>query len=301
MPSLIQKPPAEQLKLAYEYLDRAISAMNQARLVTVLPDGTSVLDNCCKKMTINDKNLNTSSPSDTSEKSTTGNNFIMDLHVDLIQAQHRIAVKILNLTQETDVLNKIKKNKLSKALYLMQKATLLLPVGLPGSSANQLLEEALTLIQRAEAEQNVLYATFSQPASSVKSKVPPPPILLFRSHCSMAFKPAPFASHVKVSWYSIFGCVAEGSNPKVRLNNYSLKNTAEAVPAEETCILEVKGLEPNQRYIFALAAYDSDGKLIGDSIGETTKPILAYPPLSAATVRAYLIQAHNLQDSVLTK
>lgn len=43
-------------------------------------------------------------------------------------------------------------------------------------------------------------------------------------------------------------------------------------------------------YIFAVAAYSSDGKLIGDGIGETTKPILAHPLLSAATTRAYLIQ-----------
>lgn len=33
------------------------------------------------------------------ERSPIGNNFIMDLHIDLIQAQHRIAVKLLNATQ----------------------------------------------------------------------------------------------------------------------------------------------------------------------------------------------------------
>lgn len=45
-----QQTPAEQFFLAYQYLDRAISAMNQARLLTVLPDGASVLDHCCKKV-----------------------------------------------------------------------------------------------------------------------------------------------------------------------------------------------------------------------------------------------------------
>ncbi|XP_042324461.1 cilia- and flagella-associated protein 54 isoform X2 [Sceloporus undulatus] len=316
MPSLIQKSATEQLQLAYEQLDRAIHGMNQARQVTILPDGTSVLDNCCKKIPVHDQNLSRSLTSETMERSPTGNNFIMDLHIDLIQAQHRVAVKLLNLRQdvkidgknikigipakdinqlkiltEPDIMNKIKKNRLSKALYLMQKATLMLPRGLINTSPNQLLEEALILIQKAEAEQNTLCATLPQLASSVKRKVPPPPILVYRSHCSMAFKPAPFESHVKVSWYSIFGCVAEGSNPKVRLNNYNLKNTGEAIPVDEMCILEVKDLEPNQKYIFAVAAYDSDGKLIGDNIGETTKPILAYPPLSAATVRAHLIQS----------
>uniref|UniRef100_A0ABM5GFE7 Cilia- and flagella-associated protein 54 isoform X1 n=1 Tax=Pogona vitticeps TaxID=103695 RepID=A0ABM5GFE7_9SAUR len=313
MPLLLQKSPPELLYLAYEYLDRAINAMNRACLVTGSLDGTSVLDNCCRKMIVNDLNMSLSS--DTSEKSMTGNLLIMDLHIDLIQGQHRVAVKLLNLGQdvhasgksmqgknpakdishskyltEPDIMNKVKRNRLSKALYLMQKATLMLPAGLGSASPSQLLEEALVLIQKTEAEQNALCATFLQPASNVKSKVPPPPILLFRSHCSMVFKPAPFVSDIKVSWYSIFGCVAEGCNPKVRLNNYNLKNTGIVVPAKETCVLEVNDLEPNQKYIFAVAAYDSDGKLIGDNIGETTKPILAYPPLSAATVRAYLIQ-----------
>ncbi|XP_063165398.1 cilia- and flagella-associated protein 54 [Candoia aspera] len=314
IPSLIQQPPLEQLFLAYEYIDRAIRAINRAHILTVLPDGSSVLDNYCKKMTAEEQNLNKTLSSD-NERSVIGNNFIMDLHTELIQAQHRIAVKLLNATQgrncitflkicftELDIMEKIKKNKLSKALYLMQKATLMLPVGLAASSPNQLLEEAFTLIQKTEMEQNTLYATFSNHTSSMKSKVPPPPILLFRTNCSMAFKPAPFASNVKVSWYSIFGCVAEGSNPKARLNNYSLKNTAEAIPADETCVLEVQGLEANQNYIFAVAAYDSDGKIIGDSIGETTKPILAYPPLSAATVRTYLIQsAFQIEHYALCK
>ncbi|KAJ6656335.1 hypothetical protein lerEdw1_003838 [Lerista edwardsae] len=321
MTSLIQRSPPDQLFLAYQYLDRAISAMNRARLLTVLPDGVSVLDHCCKKQ------LNRPPASDANEKSIAGHNFIMDLHLELIRAQHRVAVKLLHFEQgpqtddrntrckspvknikqpkyltESDILMKIKKNKLSKALYLMQKATLMFPGGLANASPNQLLEEAFNLIQKAEAQHSAMSATFQQPESNAKSKVPPPPILLSRSHCSMSFKPAPFVSDEKVSWYCIFGCIAEGSNRKVRLNNYNLKNSAEVVPANETCILEVEGLETNEIYMFAVAAYSSNGNLIGGSIGETTKPILAYPPLSVATVRAYLIQsAFQLENYTLSK
>ncbi|XP_070611988.1 cilia- and flagella-associated protein 54 isoform X2 [Erythrolamprus reginae] len=325
IPSLIQHTPQEQLSLAYKYIERAIIAINGTHVLTVLPDGTSVLDNYCKKIT--EEQVVNKTSSSNNERSPIGNNFIMDLHIELIQAQHRIAIKLFIATQdiqngdkspkakdlarnvsqlkcltELEIMEKIKKNKLSKALYLMQKATLMLPVGLDCYSANQLLEEAFILIQKTEIEQNTLYATLLNPTNNTKSKVPPPPILLFRTHCSMAFKPAPFASDVKVFWYSIFGCVAEGSNPKARLNNYSLKNTAEAIPADETCILEVQGLEANQNYVFAVAAYDSDGKIIGDSIGETTKPILAYPPLSIAVVRTYLIQsAFQIENYALCK
>nr|XP_056702505.1 cilia- and flagella-associated protein 54 [Euleptes europaea] len=324
MPSLMQRCPPEQLQVAYECLDRAISAMMHAR--SVLPAGTSVLDSWCKKLTFNEQNLSGSPENETAQKSMIGNNFIMDLHLELILAQHRVAVKLFNLVQDTqcdksitlhssmkdvnrlkylaeqDVMNKIKKNKLSKALFLMQKAVLLRPAELACCSSNQLLEEAFLLIQKAEAEQNALLSSLLQSAATVKSKVPPPPILLSRSHSSMSFKPAPFTSDVKVSWYAIFGCVAQGSIPKVRLNHYNLQNTAELVQADENCVLEVKDLEPNERYIFAVAAYSSDGKLIGDSIGETTKPILAYVPLSAATSRAYLIQcAYQTENYTISK
>lgn len=50
----------------------------------------------------------------------------------------------------------------------------------------------------------------------------------------------------------------------------------------------------NERYVFAIAAYSSSGKLIGDAVGETTKPILIYPPLSAVTARMYLTQVEKM-------
>ncbi|XP_040412645.1 cilia- and flagella-associated protein 54 isoform X4 [Cygnus olor] len=257
-PEILMKSPTEQLQFAYESLEKAINEINKFRLMTLLPDGTSIFDNCCTKVDSNGQNLN-SVLGLGNDKTGTGNNFLMDLHLELIQAQHRIAVKLLKLTQgvqkdgrslnssnyhvkiiedshyltEADIIGKIKKNKLSRAIFLMQKAAQIFPEELTTSSQKQLLE---------------------------------------------------------VSWYSILGCVAGGSNTKVRLNNNKLPNAGEEIPADGKSVLEIQGLDPNEKYIFAVAAYSSDGKLIGDAIGETTKPILAYPPLSATTVRAYLTQ-----------
>ncbi|XP_019370589.1 PREDICTED: cilia- and flagella-associated protein 54 isoform X2 [Gavialis gangeticus] len=314
IPEILKKSPAEQLHFAYESLEKAINGMNMSRLMTLSPDGKSVYDHCCTKMDPNGQNLRDALAHD-SDKAATGNHFVMDLHLELIRAQHRIAVKLFKLTRdvqmdgknfratkshekdvncfhltETDIMNKVKKNKLSKAIFLMQKAALMYPKELASAPQKQLLEEALTLIQKVEAEQNKLYSNLKQSTSTEKNRVPPPPILVSRSHCSMTFKPAPFTSDVQVSWYRIFGCVAAGINTKVRLNNYHLPNAGEEVPADGKSLLEIKGLNPNEKYIFAVAAYSSDGKLIGDAIGETTKPILAYPPLSATTARAYLTQ-----------
>ncbi|XP_054672090.1 cilia- and flagella-associated protein 54 isoform X2 [Grus americana] len=316
IPEILMKSPAEQLQVAYESLEKAINGMNTSRLLTLLPNGKSIFDNCCTKVDSTDENLN-SVWGCGNDKTETGNAFIMDLHLELIQAQHRVAVKLLKMAQgsqkddkslksskshvknmkdfqyltEALIMRKIKKNKLSRAIFLMQKSAQKFPEELTTSSQRQLLEEALTLIEQVEAEQSALYHSLKEAMSSKKKRrTPPPPLLLSRSHCSMTFKPAPFSSDVQVSWYSILGSVAEGSNMKVRLNNNKLPNAGVEIPADGKSLLEIHGLDPNEKYIFAVAAYSSDGKLIGDAIGETTKPILAYSPLSAITVRAYLTQ-----------
>ncbi|XP_048796850.1 cilia- and flagella-associated protein 54 isoform X6 [Lagopus muta] len=316
IPEILMRSPTEQLQLAYENLEKTINEMNKSRLMTFVPDGKSVFDNCCTKVGSHGQNLS-SVLEWSNDKTRTGNIFLMDLHLELIQAQHRIAVKLLKLTQgvqkdgrnlksgehhvkkiedshyltEADIMGKIKKNKLSRAIFLMEKAVQMFPKDLSTYSQRQLLQEALTLIEQVEAEQTALYHSLKEFMSSKKkNKIPPPPLLLSRSHCSMTFKPASFSSDVQVAWYSILGCVAGENNSKVRLNNNKLPNAGEEILADGKSLLEIQGLDPNEKYIFAVAAYSSDGKLIGDAIGETTRPILAYPPLSATTVRAYLTQ-----------
>ncbi|XP_065597313.1 cilia- and flagella-associated protein 54 [Cyrtonyx montezumae] len=327
IPEALMRSPVEQLQLAYENLEKTINEMNKSRLMTFLPDGKSIFDDCCMKVDSNGQNL--SSVLEWSDDKTGRRNiFLMDLHLELIQAQHRIAVKILKLTQgvqkndrslksrkyrvknikdfryltEADIMGKIKKNKLSRAIFLMEKAVQRFPKGLRTSSQRQLLKEALTLIEQVEAEQSALYHSLKEFTSSNKRKIPPPPLLLSRSHCSMTFKPATFSSDVQVAWYTILGCVAGENNLKARLSNNKLPNAGEEVPADGKSLLEIQGLDPNEQYIFAVAAYSSDGKLIGGAIGETTRPILSYPPLSATTVRTYLTQvAYQTGNYVLAR
>lgn len=59
------------------------------------------------------------------------------------------------------------------------------------------------------------------------------------------------------------------------------------------CVLKVEGLEPNQKYVFAVAAYDSQGKLLGDTIGGTTFPLLASMPVPLLSTWAHLAQVHH--------
>uniref|UniRef100_A0A8W4FPJ3 Cilia and flagella associated protein 54 n=1 Tax=Sus scrofa TaxID=9823 RepID=A0A8W4FPJ3_PIG len=322
---ILKKKPEEQLLLAYELLDKAIDGVNLNCMLTALPNGSSVVDHCYA--------MHTNYVDGDLCKPVTPNSFMMDLHLELIQAQHRIAVLLLDQLQvlqtptvrknvsttgpeklknsgspdcftELSVMNKIRKNKLSKAIYLMQKALLMFEKDATCSSVHNFLMEAYSLIEKTEAEQRILYSyqRYLEITKRRKSRVPPPPILLARTHCSVTLKPAPFISDVKVSWYCILGCKAKGSYGKVRLNNNHLPNSGEAIPADGKSIFEVKGLETNEKYIFAVAAYCSNGKLIGDAVGETTKPILVYPPLSAVTTRMLLTQvAYQIGNYQLAK
>ncbi|XP_037702863.1 cilia- and flagella-associated protein 54 isoform X3 [Choloepus didactylus] len=321
---ILKKKPEEQLYFAYELLDKVIGGINVNCMLVTLPNGSSVIDHCYTKY-IQDLGGDTYKP-------VTTNSFMMDLHLELIQAQHRIAVVLLDQLKvlrtpsvsknistkdpeklksgsiacftELNVMNKIKKNKLSEAIYLMQKALLIFEKDATSTSSHNFLMEAYSLIEKTEAEQNALYSYQKdlETSKKKKSRIPSPPILLSRTHCSVTFKPAPFISDVKVSWYCILGCKAEGSYGKVRLNNNHLPNSGEAIPADGKSVFEVKGLETNEKYIFAVAAYSSNGKLVGDAIGETTKPILVYPPLSAVTARMFLTQvAYQIGNYELTK
>ena len=56
------------------------------------------------------------------------------------------------------------------------------------------------------------------------------------------------------------------------------------------CELSVRGLIPGEKYVFAVAAYTSEGKLIGNGIGESTKPVLASHPMPVLMAWAYLTQ-----------
>ena len=98
-----------------------------------------------------------------------------------------------------------------------------------------------------------------------------------------------FTSYSQVAWYRIFVRNATGSNVKARLNDYHFPGTGEQVPYHHH-ELRVSGLKANEKYVIAVAAYTADGKLIGDSVGDSTKPILANHPLPVLTTWAFLTQ-----------
>ncbi|XP_034463390.1 cilia- and flagella-associated protein 54-like [Hippoglossus hippoglossus] len=227
-----------------------------------------------------------------------------DLHQKLDIIYHRASLKLLqlNAVAESELMDRIKKNKVSKALLLIQKALLLynsMEIDKSRKTKN-LLEEASSLIEKAEVEERGLYiSTIAKtPAEDLDKGIneeeenpPPPPILLSRTDHALTFAPAPYNLEGQVCWYELCGLAADGINRKVRLRDCFLPGTGTLVPAVSgECVLRVEGLVPNQKYIFAVAAYNSQGKLLGNSIGRTTFPLLASMPVPLLSTWAHLAQ-----------
>ena len=99
----------------------------------------------------------------------------------------------------------------------------------------------------------------------------------------------------QVAWYRLFGRDASGSNVRVRLNDYYIKGCGDEIPATSFCQFRVQNLTNHKKYVFAVSAYTADGKLIGGSIGTTSRPMLASHPLPIQMGWGYLAQVKYLQ------
>ncbi|XP_062618793.1 cilia- and flagella-associated protein 54-like [Saccostrea cucullata] len=251
-------------------------------------------------------------------------NTIKDLHLELILMYHRVCLKLASMgpdpaenlpkpfkrkdlsKQESsndlnpayiedykELLGACRKNYLSKALLFMQKSLLLSNSGVTTTEQKGLLQDAVSMIQKSQTDEKRIYTenTNVPEVPDKPRKVPPPPILLCRTDTMMVFKPAPFSSEdgQEVAWYRIFARSSSGSNVKVRLNDHFFPGTGEEVPSYR-CELRVSGLQPNERYVFAVAAYNADGQLIGGGVGESSKPVLASHPLPVLMTWGFLSQ-----------
>lgn len=131
----------------------------------------------------------------------------------------------------------------------------------------------------------------------VTAKVPPAPVVCLRSATRMVVQPRHFEPAATTSdnssavcWYRVFASKQTAVSSKARISDYAYAGTGQQVPAIDCAPISVTGLEPDEKYVFAVAAYDKAGNLIGDSIGDSTEPILASSTLSILMSWAYMCQ-----------
>jgi hypothetical protein len=125
-----------------------------------------------------------------------------------------------------------------------------------------------------------------------KSQVPAKPILLSRTSTSMLvklpfFKPiTEYKSWRNISTMALYG-KPSGSGVGVSLNNTEYEGTGEKV--EMGAIINVQGMIPNEKYVFAGAGYTADGICV-NGIGETSNEVVALLPLSLHQLYGYLAE-----------
>jgi hypothetical protein len=115
-----------------------------------------------------------------------------------------------------------------------------------------------------------------------KTNVPSKPVMICRTSTSIMMK-LPFYRPVteykswkNISEMALFG-KPSGSGVAVSLNNTEYDGTGEKKPAGD--LINVTGLIPNERYVFAAGGYTADGICV-NGIGETSNDIITLLPLS---------------------
>ncbi|XP_015238280.1 PREDICTED: cilia- and flagella-associated protein 54 [Cyprinodon variegatus] len=328
--SLLERSNTDLLKKVCEVTKKAQEALSKGVSALIPLDHSAITDTACMQKYMSPHPSTVSSTTTSEEKNRTDESsfkaeeeketktesenkghqdteskhlfiLVKDLYLQLDIIYVKASVKLLQLNEvtESDLLDRIKRNKVSKAHLMIQKASVEHSRGGPNESSKikSLLEEATILIEKAELEERKIYMANVKNPGRKKDKAgpgensPAPPILLSRTDNSFTFAPAPYDLERQVSWYQLCGRAVQGINQKVRLGDCSIPGTGILVPVVSgECFLMVKGLQSNQKYVFAVAAYDSQGKLLGDAIGDTTLPIIACMPVPLLCTWAYLAQ-----------
>ncbi|EKX39048.1 hypothetical protein GUITHDRAFT_165079 [Guillardia theta CCMP2712] len=187
-------------------------------------------------------------------------------------------------SREREILAACNKNSYEKAILLIEMARL------PRKSAEreQLLLQAIEYLEKASLEEELLEKQIRMEPSSQRHRIPPSPRLLMRSATQMIF--------TADSWMQLKGdgrtvasfalyCKEEGSGVAVSLNNVECHGSGIPKAAGET--FSVKGLQPNETYVFAVAAFDEGGKVI-EGIGETSLPVAALLPLPILQIWSHI-------------
>ncbi|CAF1268835.1 unnamed protein product, partial [Didymodactylos carnosus] len=94
----------------------------------------------------------------------------------------------------------------------------------------------------------------------------------------------------KVGSYRIFCRAVDRPNAKARMADTYYPGTGQQIPSSFKKPVKISGLNPDLKYVFSIGIYDVNGQLIGESVSESTEPILAAHPTSLLLIRCILSQ-----------
>lgn len=142
------------------------------------------------------------------------------------------------------------------------------------------------------ADQVHPFALLAKPQYIKRTTVPAKPIMICRTSTSITLK-MPFYKPIteykawrNISTIALYG-KPSGSGVAVSLNNTDYEGTGEKKAPGQ--IVNVTGLIPNERYVFAAGGYTPEGTCV-NGIGETSNEILTVLPLSLHQLHGYLAE-----------
>ncbi|KAG1703734.1 hypothetical protein DVH05_006749 [Phytophthora capsici] len=153
-----------------------------------------------------------------------------------------------------------------------------------------LADESIQLLQLIEAQEEKLRSQL-KPQKLSESVAPIAPIVISRSSSAITVKVVEFrpSSRKKsVQYYMVFA-KSVGAGTAVSLNSNHLPGTATPLYPPHLSVT-ISNLLPNESYVFAVAAFDSDHEVI-HSIGDTSEPVVALNPLPVPMCYGYLAKA----------
>lgn len=230
---------------------------------------------------------------------------IIDYNTELLYTYQRLSLKLaigpelepVDIEKEFEkVLKDCRKNKISQSLLYLCKALYLIQADPDRKSSDlvrKTIEKAFEKVIDAQNEDQLLNDKHVKINldEMVKGKVPPAPLVLLKSATSVTVCPRKFESTagIKPSWYRVFASKMTNINFRARITDYSYSGSGEQIPADNFQSVRVEGLCPDEKYIFAVGAYDEEGELI-NLIGESTDPILTSNTYSILYCWALLCQ-----------
>ncbi|KAG1679322.1 hypothetical protein FOA52_009354, partial [Chlamydomonas sp. UWO 241] len=186
--------------------------------------------------------------------------------------------------KERELLAAVGRNPYERALLLVQMA----PFQSEQHKQNAMLTEAAECLVRAQAAEDGLLAQ-ARPDVRPRTAVPLQPKILQRGPTSCTFTHFPFAlkGAKRAARYCIFA-KNFGAGVGLTVNKAAMEFPGTGIQVPLDTPITVEGLGTNDTYIFAAAAYDEAGQIIG-GLGTASREVLAALPLPLYMCWAHLL------------
>lgn len=156
-----------------------------------------------------------------------------------------------------------------------------------------------TLIQ-ARNDEEILLKQVNTPVNTKETKVPLAPLFASRTSTSISVRLQKYipkmqkknswdTTVVKVKYFCVY-CKEKGTGNDVTLNNTNFKGCGLPISPDQG-IVEISCLSPNESYLFSVAAFDEDDKIINGMGNTTPHAITAFHPLPLLLIWGRLCEA----------